>query len=254
MAWSYPISRTTPPDTGEAASLGATRIRSLKESLIERLTAWVYSFDAADAETDYGLKKAPLRVQASAPAAEASSVMLYSKDVSAKAELFVRDEDGNEIQITSGGAINVSVPAAESTGVIKMFGSGTAPTGYLLCNGAAVSRSTYSALFALVGTTYGSGDGASTFNVPDLRDRFPVGAGSTYANGGTGGEATHTLIEAEMPSHTHSSNAVSNGGGGDAPGGPYMANTGGVTIANTGGGGAHNNLPPYIGVYFIIKT
>jgi microcystin-dependent protein len=93
-------------------------------------------------------------------------------------------------------------------GEIKMWGVVTAPTGYLLCNGAAVSRTTYAALFAVYGTTFGSGDGSTTFNVPDFRDRMPIGAGSTYALAATGGSATTTISSANLPSHTHSFSAT----------------------------------------------
>lgn len=69
----------------------------------------------------------------------------------------------------------------------------------LACNGAAVSRETYAALFAVIGTVYGAGDTTTTFNLPDFRDRFPVGQSATRAGGTTGGDATHTLVTAEMP-------------------------------------------------------
>jgi microcystin-dependent protein len=61
-------------------------------------------------------------------------------------------------------------------GTIMMWAGSTAPTGWLLCNGAAVSRTTYSDLFAVISTTYGTGNGSTTFNVPDLQRRFPLGA------------------------------------------------------------------------------
>ncbi|RTL04682.1 hypothetical protein EKK58_10060 [Candidatus Dependentiae bacterium] len=64
---------------------------------------------------------------------------------------------------------------AVQTGVIQAYGGSSAPTGYLLCDGSAVSRSTYSALFAIVGTSFGSGDGSTTFNLPDLRTKVPAG-------------------------------------------------------------------------------
>lgn len=95
------------------------------------------------------------------------------------------------------------------SGAITMFAGSTAPTGYLLCDGTAVSRSTYSALFTITSTTYGVGDGSTTFNLPDLRTRVPVGknASGTFATlGATGGAETHTLLTAEIPSHTHTTN------------------------------------------------
>lgn len=71
----------------------------------------------------------------------------------------------------------------EAIGKIIMFAGNTAPEGTLYCNGAAISRTTYSELFAAIGTTYGAGDGATTFNIPDLRDKWAVGSGTLYAQG-----------------------------------------------------------------------
>lgn len=82
--------------------------------------------------------------------------------------------------------------------------STTLPTGWLLCDGAAVSRTTYAVLFAVVGTTYGAGNGTTTFNLPNLTNRVPVGSGGSYSRGTTGGAATVTLSDAQMPSHNHS--------------------------------------------------
>jgi hypothetical protein len=92
-------------------------------------------------------------------------------------------------------------------GVVCSFAGSSAPTGYLLCDGAAVSRETYADLFAVISTTYGVGNGSTTFNLPDLRTRIPVGknATGTFATlGTTGGAETHTLTSSEMPSHVHS--------------------------------------------------
>lgn len=92
------------------------------------------------------------------------------------------------------------------SGVINMWATATAPTGWLLCDGSAISRTTYAGLFAVLGTTYGAGNGSTTFNIPDLRTRVPVGkdATGTFATlGATGGAETVTLTSAEMPSHTH---------------------------------------------------
>ena len=151
-----------------------------------------------------------------------------------------------------------------------MYGAASAPTGWLLCTGAAVSRSTYATLFALIGTTFGAGDGSSTFNVPDMRDKFPVGSGSTYALNATGGSANSTL-----PSHTHTATVTDSGhnhtylepqfedggGGGESE----IQNrstqntstaTTGITVANSteGSSPTNTNLPPYRGINFIIKT
>ena len=91
-------------------------------------------------------------------------------------------------------------------GVIQQYAGSSAPSGYILCQGQAVSRSSYSALFAVIGTTYGAGDGRSTFNLPDLRQRIPVGmhsSGTFLTLGATGGAETHSITEAQLPSHAH---------------------------------------------------
>lgn len=146
-----------------------------------------------------------------------------------------------------------SVPAAFS-GDIKISAVGAVPTGWLACNGAAVSRATYSSLFTAIGVTFGVGDGVATFNLPDLRDRVPVGAGSTYARGDVGGEATHVLTTPEIPSHQHGISVAASGGGGGATPGSSGASDGATNTDATGGGGAHNNMQPYVAINYIIKT
>ncbi len=86
---------------------------------------------------------------------------------------------------------------------ILEFAGTSAPSGFVMCNGAAISRSTYSGLYSVVTTTYGEGDGSSTFNVPDKRNRTSFGAGDSYALGAEVGSATKTIAEANMPSHRH---------------------------------------------------
>lgn len=89
------------------------------------------------------------------------------------------------------------------TGSILAYAKGANPDGWLLCDGSAVSRTTYAALFAVIGTTYGTGDGSTTFNLPNLAGRTVVGTNSTYTLAKTGGEATHKLTVAELAQHNH---------------------------------------------------
>jgi len=139
-----------------------------------------------------------------------------------------------------------------------------APTGWLICDWTAYSRTvTYSALFAVTSTLYWVGDGATTFNIPDLRGRVPVGKNSaTFATlGSTGWAETHTLIEAEMPVHNHDALMYA---GGWAQTSLNLAtwvdsayqdlmNGSEQIIYNAGGGWAHNNLQPYQTINYIIK-
>lgn len=92
---------------------------------------------------------------------------------------------------------------SEPAGIVLPFAGSTAPQGYLLCDGSAVSRDTYSALFAVIGTTYGAGDESTTFNVPNISGRVVLGVSQSHALGTTGGEATHVLTEQELPAHSH---------------------------------------------------
>lgn len=101
-------------------------------------------------------------------------------------------------------------------GIIQPFAGSVAPSSsWLFCQGQAVSRSTYAGLFSVVGTAYGAGDGSTTFNLPNLQGRIPVGrdAGQTEFDvlGETGGAKTHTLVVGEMPSHGHSVAVQDNG-------------------------------------------
>ena len=172
------------------------------------------------------------------------------------------------------------------TATIVPWSSASVPTGFLECNGQTVSRSTYSALFAIVGTTYGAGDGSSTFGVPDLQDNVAVGKSNNKALASTGGAntvavaasgnvggstANATLSTAQLASHSHpggrgnSGRTPSRNAGGEfySPGGS-VASTGN---AGSGSGHSHNMsatfsgdtanpsvLQPYLTIIYIIKT
>ena len=178
----------------------------------------------------------------------------------------------------------------ELAGSIKMWGSSTPPNNWALCNGQAVSRTTYATLFSRIGTTYGSGDGSTTFNLPNFVDRFSVGAGSAYAAGSTGGFADAAVITHTHPVSTsvsvndngHNHNNVLQGtndnvqrrvtvnravgaSGSDAIGSNLGRNTDnattGISVSATTSisapdgsvSGVGRNLPPYISAYWIIK-
>ena len=162
----------------------------------------------------------------------------------------------------NGSGLTHTVP----TGGIIMW-SGAAdniPSGYLLCNNTPVSRTTYADLFAVISTIHGGGDGSSTFNVPNLQDRFVVGAGSGYAVAATGGSANATL-----PYHYHNFPGDDQLTFGNGVAGWASAHDGNfgydATSTNSGGGklwrttavgesAVNKNLPPYYALCFIIKT
>ena len=154
------------------------------------------------------------------------------------------------------------------SGAILNYAGATAPSGWLLCYGQAISRATYAALFTAIGTVYGAGDGSTTFNLPDLRGRSISGVdnmGGTAASrvtsggsgvagttlGATGGAETVTLTQAQMPAHTHS--APNPGGAASATSGSGSGGNGSTTTGSTGGGGAHSNMQPVIMMNSIIK-
>ena len=137
------------------------------------------------------------------------------------------------------------------------WSANTAPNGWLLCDGSAVSRSMYNDLFVIVGTAFGSGDGSSTFNVPDFRGRVAVGWDSSDSSfdgiGETGGEKEHILTISEMPEHDHGYKRFSSSGGEAIEGDEGASQNYSDRTSFEGGGGAHNNLQPFLVVNKIIK-
>lgn len=146
-------------------------------------------------------------------------------------------------------------------GAIMPFGSDTIPENWLLCNGQAVSRETYANLFNTIGTTYGSGDGFTTFNLPDLQGKIPVGLDENDTDfdtlGNTGGEKEHTLTIDEIPTHNHgvqTGNVISTTSGGYGVANNFNTSGTQMSTANRGGGQPHNILQPYIVQNYIIKA
>jgi len=183
----------------------------------------------------------------------------------------------NTAVATTAFVINNSVP----TGALLMWSANSAPAGWLLCDGAAVSRTTYSTLFGVISTTFGSGDGSTTFNLPNYQNRAPFGAGGLYALAATGGSKDAVVV-----SHSHSATSTSTStvtdpghrhqvgtADRDGAGSPSstlvsgsgtnttLANTGitvatstSTTVNSTGSSGTDANMPPYLAINFIIKT
>jgi microcystin-dependent protein len=161
-------------------------------------------------------------------------------------------------------AIAEITASATPTGTY-MWNAGTnVGTGWLLCNGAAVSRTTYAALFTLIGTRYGAGDGSTTFNLPDGRSRslMAAGQGSGLSNRDINtkyvGEENHLQVIGEMPVHHHSilshSAGATGGDGGDILNEPDPATEHSHDTDDTGGGTAFNVIHPCLISYLFIKT
>jgi len=163
-------------------------------------------------------------------------------------------------------------------GAASLYFGASAPTGWLFCDGSAVSRTTYAALFTAIGTTFGAGNGSTTFNLPDLRGRMPMGAGTGNQSGASGtgvisggtsltarnlgawgGEETHLLTgdESGVQSHAHSISTADGSSGGNVIAGTTGSSNPGTGSSATQSGDAldpHNTVPPFLVVNVIIKT
>lgn len=157
--------------------------------------------------------------------------------------------DGTVYFVTDGDPDYFIMSDSVPIGAIQAFGGETAPEGWLICDGSAVSRETYPDLFKVIGTAYGSGDGSTTFNLPDQRGRVLIGTGGGYSLGATGGEKTHTLTVNEMPAQNKGSSGYGYALNWGTPEGD-----GRLYGASIGGGQAHNNMQPYIVTNYIIKA
>jgi len=157
----------------------------------------------------------------------------------------------------------VLIPA----GTVMQSAAVNVPMGWFECNGARLNTNDYPDLFNAIGYTYGGSD--TSFNLPDIRGRVPIGNGggaglTTHALGSKGGEESHTLTTGEMPSHSHSLTRRSNEDDGSydtnnarqdesSAATTDRADLGPFNTNDTGGGSAHNNMQPYITLWYIIK-
>ena len=172
---------------------------------------------------------------------------------------------------------NARVPAAQlppqpapvagvPPGTIMLNAGPASPSGWFRCTGSAVSRTIFANLFNAIGTRYGPGDGATTFNIPDLRERFVLSSGNNFALADTGGAAEHALTADEMPEHRHGLAGIYRSGitSGTLANEMTYAHAGDTMlelddmaqdgVRNAGGSQPHNNMPPYIVMHYIIRT
>lgn len=200
-------------------------------------------------------------------------------------------KDGDDVVLELGKLDNntygISGSSANPVGAITMYAGSTAPTGWFVCDGSAVSRTVYKDLFQTIGTTYGVGDSSTTFNLPNLKGKFPVGYKSDDAdfdelNHADGGAKTVSLSAAQGGSHSHGNSGTASANHthyygskefDDMDGGSYITGLRPLDLSSdgnknssemsadhyhavsttSGSGTAHNNLPPYLVLNFIIK-
>lgn len=220
----------------------------------DRVTVVVNGVEAPTAVTEVAFLVNADGVRAGAALGDVSS---FTKQDSLGAQV-----DALDVRVAQ---LERSTTAGMLTGEIRMWPVATAPDGWLLCDGQVISRTQYANLFDMIGTTFGAGDGSTTFALPDMRGRVPVGRDAAQTEfdvlGEKGGSKTHTLTVAEMPSHSHQQRYTLNAASGATMGGMASggsANIPGINSEQTtvaaGGGGAHNNIQPYIVTNYIIKT
>lgn len=183
------------------------------------------------------------------------------KQLSSLSASVAKIDDNKVSSASTWSSEQIKVSAGAPVGAILASAGLLVPTGWFECNGASVSRTQYAELFSIVGTTYGAGNGSTTFNLPDLRGRMLAGMDSSQTEfstlGKTGGEKAHILTIAELPPHTHDikmdSDTSPDGGTGAAASEDTHNGTLAAGAMSTGGGASHNNLPPFMAVRWIIK-
>lgn len=267
------------PEDDDDALEGAARIRHTRQDVGERLKVdHHWEGDANDGKH----KKVTFRPSVGDPTLDPDEVALYGKTVGSATELFFKPETGSPIQLT----FTAGEPSPVAPGVISAWPVATLPFGWVECNGQAISRTTFQALFNVIGTAYGAGDGSTTFNVPDLTGRTIFGKesvqtrittavsgidGSSLGNtGGHQGTQTHNhTASSSQAGHTHSALRASqligldvSGLGTEVSGLAFGAGDGTTnsvapaitTTTDNFGSGNAANMPPLMILKWMIKT
>lgn len=249
------------------AAVNSAAIQGYATAAAASATAADASADAADASADAAAASQTAAASSASAAATSASTASTHKTAAETAETNAEAaQAAAEVAqaAAEAAASSLSIPA----GTIVPYGGSSAPTGWLLCYGQAISRTDYSGLFGVIGTTYGNGNGSTTFNVPDLRGRFPLGkddmggsaanrvAGATSLNGNGGNQylqnhvhGTGTLAIAA------SSNTSIADGGGTPQGAAAESHTHGLS-GSTGNptSATVSQMNPYLVINYIIKT
>lgn len=254
------------PDDNEDALHGASRIREVKNDIRERM---LVDHEWAGDENDGKHRTLHMRPLVADPTTLPAHGQLYVKMQGANIELYYKDDKGNVFPITSagGGIANIILP-----GTILAFGNAVDADGtsYIQCDGRAISRTAFGGLFFAIGAVWGPGDGVTTFNVPDLRGRAPIGRGlGTYVGatnriaGQSVGKEKVILDIQEVPGHVHylGTNQASNVAGA-SPGVLIQGASGASNTVTQSAGGdpgtgvahEHENMQPSAVINWWIKT
>lgn len=256
----------TPPFDIMATVPGDNDIASVYPAAERSFRDTVNSWLLVDGNTNGGKEKISFNPQASEPTGVAGVQSFWYSEVG--------------VLLTKYGT-GTSEVVGSVTGEVKMFAGSTLPGGFLWCDGSAVSRSTYARLFTAIGAVYGTGDGSTTFNVPNMGGRTGVGYEATptilpnfpsNTLGATFGEENHFLSTSELPAHNHPTSenphshnvtaSKQSAAAGQITSGAFFAQnqniasdgaTTGLTVGNTGSNAGHNNVQPSMVLNYIIR-
>lgn len=256
-------SKTAAANSASAAKTSETNAASSKSAAASSASAAAQAKTAAEAAAD--------RAEAAAGQIDMTNYLLKTGDGKDVTVTFTPSSAAEFPAPTSGAKLsaimvmlskwrNYISRALTPTGAMLLYAGNTVPTGFLLCDGRAVSRTTYAALFAAIGTTHGSGDGSTTFNLPDMRGRTAVGVAPDTNLGSKSGAANVSLTAAQNGRHAHPLPIDYGSASGTMRGVPHWSDKSSYDeyhvfdTGYSGEGAAHENRQPSLYLYHIIKT